>query len=419
MASKSISFMGYKCEPWQADVHRFFMNGRYSAKIGVVKSHRQCGKSMMCENQLLYYALNFPNSINAMISPTLNQSRKVFKELSNALAGTGVLRKKNESLLEMEFINGSTIFFKSAEQKEALRGYTITGILILDEATFLPDDVLELVLPWTTVHKAPILIVSTPKTKNGFFYRYYARGLTGDSDRIKSFDWNQYDTSKYLSYEQKMEMKALMPKTQFLTEVMGEFADDDASVFSGFRECIREEIPKYKKLYIGIDFANQTGNDDTVITALNERGEQVMLYYFNNKTSSEQIDFICRILEENRDKVACVVPELNSLGTPLTDMIKERCGWCNIQGHTTTNKSKNDIVNNLQVAFERRHIGLINDEKQCVQLSTYAMEFNPRTRVVTYNAPQGLHDDCCIALALAWKAYNLNNNVGNYSFSTI
>ena len=59
----------------------------------------------------------------------------------------------------------------------------------------------------------------------------------------------------------------------------------------------------------------------------------------------------------------------------------------------------------------------MDDEKQTKELGVYAMEFNPKTRNITYNAPQGLNDDTCIALALSWKAFNSATSFGQYMIS--
>ena len=165
------NYVGFRPYEWQRAVINTVCCDSSKGKTVVVKSRRQCGKSIMLENILLWFALNRAGSVSAAISPTLNQSRKLYNDIFKAINGTGVLVKKNESLLTMKFVNGSEIFFKSAEQKDALRGYTISGILCLDESVFIGDDVLELVLPWTQVHRAPLLILSTPKYKTGFFYR--------------------------------------------------------------------------------------------------------------------------------------------------------------------------------------------------------------------------------------------------------
>ena len=49
-----------------------------------------------------------------------------------------LIKKSNASLLEIEFVNGSIIKFKSAEQGDSIRGETVkhSGILVVDEAAY-------------------------------------------------------------------------------------------------------------------------------------------------------------------------------------------------------------------------------------------------------------------------------------------
>ena len=70
---------------------------------------------------------------------------------------------------------------------------------------------------------------------------------------------------------------------------------------------------------------------------------------------------------------------------------------------TTTNKEKAGMVSDLQVAFEQKAITLMDNDIQTNELSAYSFEYNAGTGTLTYNAPSGLHDDCCIALMYAWR----------------
>ena len=121
---------------WQSDVIRgVITQGR--GKIHVVKSSRQCGKSVMCESIILKYAVDIKGSFSMYLSPTIKQARKVFKEIVRAISKSSIFLKSNESFLEITFKNGSTIAFCSAEQGENLRGYTVSGVLIIDEAAYI------------------------------------------------------------------------------------------------------------------------------------------------------------------------------------------------------------------------------------------------------------------------------------------
>ena len=87
----------------------------------------------MLENIVLKAAVDKPNSISFILSPTFNQSRKIYKELTKAIQDTFIFEGKNNSLLEIYLANGSEIHFASAEQRDGLRGNTVSGILAIDD----------------------------------------------------------------------------------------------------------------------------------------------------------------------------------------------------------------------------------------------------------------------------------------------
>lgn len=416
---------GFTPYAWQRAVIDRVTGDNARGKTVVCKSRRQCGKSIMIENLLLYYALNYAGGVSAVVSPTLAQARKVFKDINNAVQLSGVIKRKNETLLEMTFINGSQILFKSAEQKDALRGYTIRrGILCIDEAAYISDDILECVLPWVQVHRCPVLMVSSPKFKAGFFWRYFSMGLDEENKDVSLVDWCDFDTSALLTEEQFEMYRRIMPKAQFLSEYEGQFLDEEGLVFAGFRDCIKAEIVgNYSKLYVGIDWGAGGGGDYTVISTIDDSGKQRHVKYWNDKPTGAQIDTVFNFIKENRSRIALVVPETNSIGQPYTDLLTERLKQAGIQvkveGFNTSNTSKNDIVSNLQVAFENHQIEILDDSHQSAELGIFEMQYNMKTRVITYSAPQGMHDDTCMALAFAWRAYQMANKTGRYTVSVI
>lgn len=408
MANKT--FIGAKLYPWQSAVTNEICGIDNQNKVVVVKSHRQAGKSFLCENILLFYAINKARSTNAIVSPTLNQSRAIYKEIVNAVVDSGIIKAKNEMLLTIDLINGSTIFFKSAEQRDALRGYHINGILILDEAAYLPDDILPLVLPWLNVAKANLMIVSTPRLKDGFFYRYYMRGLARENNTV-SVDWNEFDTSELLNDEQKQAFKQVLPHNQYLTEIEGQFIEGDGMVFTHILEAISSP-GESNSLYAGIDWGSGKDNDYTSISIFNERGEMVFLDYFNDQGTFQQAERIANDLIQYSDKLEVIYAENNSIGNPLTDLLRDSLakkgfGKLNnmIEDFTTTNSEKVRLVAQVQVGLEQHQLKILNDNKLINELAAYQATYNSKTGNVSYNAPQGLHDDTVISTMLAYDAY--------------
>lgn len=394
-------------------------------KVVVCKSQRQRGKSIMDSNILLWYAININKSKNFYIAPTIKQSKEIYKQIESAIEGSGIIKSSNATDLIIKLINGSTINFKSGVQKENLRGFTCTGVLVIDEAAYLTDDVLNIILPWTDFHKANILMTSTPFVKTGFFWKYYNYGLTNTHNTV-TIDWCddkfKEDMLKVMSAERLKEYEATLPKNVFRMDYLGLFLDDEGSVFTEFKKCVlNSNITPLDKLYVGIDWAAGNENDDTAISIINQNGKQVYLEYFNNLTPTQQIDRIEHILLKYLKQIVVIQTELNSLGTPLTDFLKNRSQLSTIKdkfiGFNTTNQSKNAIVQNLQIAFENNEISILDDAKQLNELATYSAEYNPKTRNVSYNAPQGLNDDINIALMLSYDAYKNGNRIGQYTVS--
>lgn len=415
------TFKGYVPFSHQRAVHNALNNAYGSGKIYVVKARRQVGKSIMVEQELLRFAINYKNTVNACVCPTLNQARKMFQDIIYCIIDSGVVAKKNETLLEIDLINGSKIFFKSAEQKDSLRGYTISGILCVDECSFISDDVFYgLLLAWTNVHKAPILLTSTPKFKQGFYWNYWNMGLNDNNEDVISIDFNSFDTSALLSPSKLEAYKLMLPKGQFLTEYMGEFLDSQSIVFGDFKDCInKNEIEPYKELYVGIDWSSGVGGDSTVVSALNERSEQVFMLRFNNKRAVEQIDYIKQYLQPYMAHIKIIVAECNGVGQPLVDSLKIAIdGKVKIEEFTTTNASKIKLINQLQVAFEQKQIKILDDDKQTNELSIYEAKVGTNG-TVTYNAPTGCNDDTVIALMLSLEAKNRKNKTGKYNYTFV
>lgn len=380
----------------------------------------------MCCAILLHYACTYSNTTSAIIEPTNAQARKVFKTISKALDGTGILKSKNETFLTIELVNGSTIMFKSAQIKEGLRGYTISGTIILDEAAYLPLDILELVLPWRQVHKAPMMLVSTPRVKDGVFYNYWKEGIEG-SNNVVSIDWAEYDTSELLDENTIEQYRKVLTKNQFRSEVLGEFLDSEGLVFNYLRENTIPDTPgKYSKIYLGIDFGAGDNNDYTSISAFNEHGEMVFLDYFNNLSTLQQIERITNDIMPFGGSIARINAENNSIGKPLIDLIvkslndnHQQITVSKINRWVTTNTSKGELVNDFQVALEQGKVKIFDNKMLLTQFFAYEAEYNPKTQVITYNGAYGTHDDLVMSTMLAWNAYIKSTSNGSYTISVV
>ena len=220
----------------------------------------------------------------------------------------------------------------------------------------------------------------------------------------------------------------MMPKAQFTTEYLGEFLDSDSILFTGIRECVAPAPTQFGKLSVGIDWGSGSGGDYTSVASFTDDRKMVFIDYFNDRSTFDQVRYICNLLEPYETRIDTILAENNSIGAPMIDLLKDECirrGKMRLHNaivpFTTTNREKVRLVNQLQVGLEQRNITLLDDPNLLNQLSAYEATYNPRTNVVTYNAPAGLHDDNCISTMLALDAVMQRgrNQTGMYAISKI
>ena len=368
----------------------------------VVKSKRQCGKSFIASLILIYFSLNKRDTVSMLIEPTLNQSRRMFKDITKMLDGSNIITNANQSLLSIDFINGSEIIFKSAEQYDAIRGYSVSGILIVDEGAFIRDDVYEILFPLRDAHNAPMLVISTPLFCDGYFYRLFTSG------NCKAYNWCDYDTSMFLSDEKLEQYRNTLSDLKFRSEYLGQFITDGGYVFRNITKCVlNNSSVTGEPVVAGIDWAVGNDGDDTVLSLLDANANAVEFIRLNNMSPVEQIDTIVNKLN-TLHTLKKVVVEQNSIGNVYLDILKHKYSRHSIiTKFNTTNESKRRIIEQLATAFQNENIHIPNDRELINQLQHYAVE---KTKTgYTYNG-QGAHDDYVMSLAMAYDALTAKSN---------
>lgn len=362
----------------------------------------------MCENILLKASLEHGGQTSIMISPTFAQAKKVYKELVKALRNTDLIKAKNASDLEITFINDSVILFKSAEQGDNLRGFTVSkyGILIFDEAAYISDDVFYLCTPFVNAHNAPILMVSTPRFKSGFFYEFYEDGMRGQANCF-SYDFCEYE-NPYLSKERLELYRRKMPLNLFLADYLGRWMEAMSDIFGDFKHILSNTITQdVGDLVGGLDWgvgrnAKSEDSDSTALSIFNQHKQQVRLYHWNDLDETQTIEAIVAAVREYGLKK--LVVETNSIGSVYLGMLRKAIAKeglpCSIIAFNTNNSSKRSVIEKFIVAVQNRECQLLDEAEMKIQMSAYQME-KTATGLITYNATKGYHDDCIIATALA------------------
>lgn len=388
-----------KLKPWQQAAYDFIKDSPHQAKSLVIKSKRQVGKNFLANAILLNYCSY--GLTNCLLEPSIPQARRAFTQLVKALERTGLIKSANASTLVIEFTNGAEILFKSTGQQ--LAGFTITGVAIIDEVVYLSDEDIDTFLPTTDANKANVVYISTPMFTSGRFYEEFT---TPEPNKL-ILDWNDWDTSEFLSKDKLEQYRRKLTPNKFKTEYLAQFITEDGLLFTGLERCVGQP-DNSDEIYIGIDWATGSNGDWTTVCGLNKDKQQVFKESINNITPTEQVKWIAGII--NKYSVKKIFAEKNSIGSVYIDMLRKQIK-VPITEFVTTNKSKQDLVESLQMHLENGLIRILPDVRQLDELRKYQAEINLKSKTVSYNAATG-NDDDVIALMLALRA--VNSNLGTY-----
>jgi len=374
-----------------------------------IKSPRQCGKTILLENLLLRQSINYDNTTSILMEPSWAQSKRVMSQILKACKGIPIIEGSSYQDMIINFNNGSEIIFLSGSQDvDNIRGNTVSknGVLIFDEAAFIKDDVIFKCLPFCNANNARKLSVSTPLFKQGYFFECFKNAIENKKN-FNLVDFNDYDLTKLLSEEQKLEYKDTMPYLIYLTEIAAEFIDAYSTLFGDINSIIDDSYKGQKTNILGIDWGSGTGNDYTALSGYNNLKNMTFFEAFNDISPTEQIDKVIKVIGMLHPE--SVVVESNSIGEVYYDMLKKGLQNSHIvtslKKFETTNESKRKIVENFVTLVQQGNTTILDNPILKLHMSAYSIE-PTKTGKVTYNGMNNTHDDAVISSAIA--LYNLN-----------
>lgn len=336
----------------------------------------------------------------AWIVPEYKNGRALWRYASNVcapLVQSGVMQvSKSERVITT--YNGGFFGIYSADNIDSVRSEWF-HLVVGDEAARISEEGWnDAVRPTLADANGDEFLISTPRGKNWFYYEWM-RGQAADDGYMS---WTAPTNANPIPNIRKAYELARqrVPERTFLQEWDARFVDDgtlfrNISALSVLKP--QEPVPG-RQYVIGVDWGRT--NDATVFCVLDtESREQV---YLDRMTDTDYASQRLRLKAlSTRYNNAIVLAETNSMGQPNIEALQ--MANVPVTGFTTTNASKAEIIQALELAFEQETVKLINDATQTMELMAYQSEKLP-SGLVRYGAPSGMHDDMVMALALAWWA---------------
>lgn len=371
----------------------------------VMNFSRQSGKTTMAEILLIETLVKSKTNC-AYISPSYSQGKKVFREITQLLGQTKLIAKKNSTDLTISLINGSFLQFFTAQSPTAIRGNTISGLLVIDEAAYLPETTPDGQLLWSMViqpitkaKKPKILFISTPNGKQGLFYDKYLEGL--NSDTVKTVECNIYEDIT-ISKEDIDELKATTPPLAWQQEFECKFLDSALTVFEGYeKQFIDYQNVIFNRVWCSVDFSS-VGEDETIFTKTD--GKYVWQKLIKGTLDSKYRQ-IADIINNEKNMVICYLEE-NGIGSPMANEVKKLVrNKSRVLEYITTNENKAENVGNLQLAIAQNDIFFNKEDTELYkQMGVFTYKISKQTRRITYAAKEPYHDDRVMSLMIALRA---------------
>lgn len=306
----------------------------------------------------------------------------------------------------LELVTGAALDFWTLEDPDAGRGRKY-GLVVVDEAAMarhLEQAWTAAIRPTLTDFEGGAWFFSTPKGRN-YFWQLYHR-----AEGVQEGAWRAHhapsSANPHLPASEIEEARLSLPERVFAQEYLAQFLHD-GGVFRRITAAVDSTLPvdaheardagDGRAYVIGVDWGRH--EDFTVITVVDARANAVVAV-----DRFTQIDYAIQLARlqalHQRFPRAPILAESNSMGGPLVEQLQRL--RLPVRAFQTTHASKNAAIEALALAFEQGALRIPAMQWLIDELMAFNQERLP-SGAMRYGAPQGMHDDGVMSLAIAWS----------------
>lgn len=284
----------------------------------------------------------------------------------------------------------------SGDNIDAIRNESF-DLIVVDEASRITEEAHhEAILPTLADRDGALIDISTPRGHNWWWKQCMAKR----ADHA-FFTAPSSDNPNPRIQKAAREAKARVPDRTYRQEWLAEFIADGV-IFRFVREraTVTQQYAAVEghTYVMGCDWGKV--EDFTWLTIVDMMtGELVAQDRFNQIDYQVQIGRLKALYD--RFQPIVIMAEQNSIGMPIIEQL-----WrmeLPVQPFVTTNATKARIIEDLLLAFEQGTIQILPDETLIGELQAFGVR-KTTTGLPQYSAPEGMHDDGVMSLALAWSA---------------
>lgn len=370
-------------------------------RFAIIEASTKAGKTAGCIIWLLGLAWRGkPGDHFWWIAPVYTQARIAFDRIRAGLRVTSAV-EVNLGDMTIRLPGGGTLWFKSGDKPDSLYGEDVKAAVI-DEATRCKEEVWHAIRSTLTATRGPARIIGNVRGRKNWVYRLAQRAKQGDPS-LAYHKLTAYDAvaGGVLQAEEVEEARRLLPAHIFRELYLAEPSDDGGNPF-GLAAIERQLAPlsTAAPVAFGVDLAK--AQDWTVVIGLDEAGRVCVLERWQapwEVTTSKLSGLLAPCLGGGwggTDAYALI--DSTGVGDPIVERIGVEG---RIDGYKFTSNSKQQLMTGLAAAI---HQGEVWFPDGVLRAELDSFEYEITGTGVRYSAPEGLHDDCVCALALAARA---------------
>lgn len=373
---------------------------RHPAKVKILAMGRRWGKTVM-SGAVVMSALRQHGRV-AWVAPTYKNARPLWRwalsTVAPAVKAGYMSINKAERVIETN--SGGELAIYSGDNIDSIRGEAF-NVVVMDEAAKLPEGAwTDAIMPTLADYDGDAILISTPRGRNWFYYEF----LRAQADGRHAAAWQAPTRDNpHPNIRRAADLaRERVSESSYRQEWLAEFLES-GGVFRNVAALSTAQpvAPRRGGQYIyGIDWA--LSRDFTVVCILDATAgnapRQVYLDRYNGVDYTLQRQRILALAAQYPP--TAVIAEENAMGRPNNEELR-RAGLPVRDFHTGAG-SKAQIIEDLAGALERAALLLLNDPTQIAELEAY--EATRTAGGTRYSAPDGMHDDTVMALALAYSA---------------
>jgi phage FluMu gp28-like protein len=365
-------------------------------RVSVTEGSTKSGKSMGILAWLIYQAINNkPGSSRIYVAPVYDLSLKMWNRVCRQFVRAKVPAhawSANKSELTITVPGGSKIFFRSGDEPNRIYGADYADAAI-DEGSRCKEEVWSAVVSTTTATQGKIRVIGNVYGRGNWFYRL-CRKAEGVAPNMTYHRLIAADAvaAGVLKQEVIDEQRSMLPDHIFKELYECIPAEDGTNPFgySHIQACIKE-LSTLDPIVYGVDLAKTT--DYTVAIGMDRNGDVCKFIRWNTTPWPDTTDRVQMLIGKTPTLI-----DATGVGSPVYDDLYRR--GCNVTPYKFTPQTKQACLSSLIRAVQFHEVGFPKGE-----IPREMETFEYRTSIhgnVQYTAPDGLHDDCVIALALAY-----------------